>query len=151
MRVDNVEKKKVVLDIIGFKNYQCEFPNDLILDYLNLTRDKVLDVELSFKNMPGYFYEEDIAYLGRITVGGGSFGVQMATTMGLFELQPFFRYDRGHKHGLKIPHFNPTLRVVYPNGKTIYLPEKGTKYNIFGKNMPEVLRIDTNIYYWKAY
>jgi hypothetical protein len=149
--VENLEKKKVILDIIGFKNYQCEFPNNLMLDYLNLTCDQVLNVELSFKDMPGYFYEEDIAHFGRITVGGGSFGIQMATTMGLFELQPFLRYDRGHKRGLKVDHFNPMLRVVYPSGTSIYLPEKSTKYNIFGKKMPEILRIETDIHYWKAY
>ena len=129
----NVKKNKVVLDIIGFKDYQCEFPNNSILDYLNLTPDKVFNVELSFEDMPGYFYDEDIAHLGRITVGGGSFGVQMFTQNGLFELQFFLRYDRGHKRGFKTQHFNPQLRVIYPNGNEIYLPEKGTKYNIFGK------------------
>jgi len=120
--MDKKKDERITLNIIGFETYHCELPNDEILDCINLTRDDVLKVGFSFVDMPGYFYREDIAFLGNVVVGGGSLGVGIDTTIGRFELQPFLRYDKGHKSGLRARHFNPKLRIIYPNGKVAYLP-----------------------------
>ena len=135
------KRKKLILQLEdGNYCYNCDLLNDNILDNLNIKQEDLKNVEFTFWDMPGYLYDERINFLGKTTVGGGSFGVGIYTySKGNYEIQPFLRYDKGHKQGLKLSHVNPQLRLVLPNGKEIYLPDKSTKYGVFGEKMPELM------------
>jgi len=144
------KRKRLVLefvDALGCK-YESDLLNDCLLDQLNLKQEDIKEVKLDFKDMPGYFYSEDIPSLGYTTVAGGSLGFDLITyAKGTYQLQPFLRYDKGHKEGLKTEHLNPKLRVVY-NRKEWYLPDKGG-VNVFGEALPHIIETLYPIE-WKA-
>jgi hypothetical protein len=135
------KRKKMIFQLEdGFDTYTCDLLNDDILDNLNLNQEDIKEVQITFCKMPGYLYNEGIPFLGKTTVGGGSFGVGIYTyDKGEYEIQPFLRYDKGHKEGLSLSHVNPQVRLIPPSKKEFYLPDKSTKYNIFGKDFPELM------------
>jgi len=134
-------------DALGAE-YKCDLLNDKLLDQLGLRVNDVKEVRLDFQKMHDYFYAEEIPSFGYTTVAGGSLGLDLITyAKGVFQVQPFLRYDKGHKQGLKTEHLNPKLRVI-KNSKEWYLPDKGG-INIF-QGLPHVLEVAYPIH-WKAY
>lgn len=135
----NPARKYLILELSdAFGNYyRTDLLNDRLLDQLNLKQADIKEVKASFKDMPGYFYDEYIRQLGNTTVGGGSIGFEIATySKGDYEVQPFLRLDRGHKEGLKTEHLNPKVRVMHGNNEFILPEETGT--NIFGRDFKRI-------------